>query len=513
MPISPVGYGRARHGLSPYGLFSSTPNVESVESLDGFNLEVMFSLPMLANEALVDSTNYVLVPTFGAPATVTGVTLGEGIGDGYISVTLEHTGTTLGGKYTLVVSGVESIDHQPLDEDRAVFLALGDETSVTVTVPDNQTLALEFKDSLNRTQSLLVTGAEAPSSYTITTDYPITMEPTAATLDGGDVSLTVAYMTTVDYTLVVNKGGGYKYDGSILPSSDPSLNGEVLGTGTSTISASLGLRLSKVSENTYGWFLGDSSGYLVEGSSYRVDFTINLASTVIDPALEDAVLATLSVSDGQVQLYVNLAEENGSRVLQIESGSLSEVVVVDWQNTAITISVLRNQQGGFYTILVDGIPVSTFAIEDADGEAIQDSGAVVLLEEGYTVTNFRVQGVDLVASSTVYTSSWNFVHGISADFEGLESNFARNKILTKRGPLVRGWGDSTPATLDDVEVRVNGVSVALAALNPYIGEITLVLPLPLTPAGTNTVEVDYVWRSNPEFGLAGLNTPGLTLNN
>lgn len=88
----------------------------------------------------------------------------------------------------------------------------------------------------------------------------------------------------------------------------------------------------------------------------------------------------------------------------------------------------------------------------------------------------------------------------------------RDKIYTKRGPLVRGWGDSTPATINDVVVRVNGVQVDIAAVNPYIGEITLAVPIVLGPPGTTTVEVDYVWRSNPEFSLAGLNTPGLTLN-
>ncbi|MEL7343104.1 MAG: hypothetical protein AAGM67_21650, partial [Bacteroidota bacterium] len=83
---------------------------------------------------------------------------------------------------------------------------------------------------------------------------------------------------------------------------------------------------------------------------------------------------------------------------------------------------------------------------------------------------------------------------------------------TEKGPLVKGWGDATPATKNDVEVRVNGVPVDVKEVNPYIGEITLEVPIPLAPAGTNTVEVDYKWFANPTFEMAGLNTPGLVLN-
>lgn len=87
-----------------------------------------------------------------------------------------------------------------------------------------------------------------------------------------------------------------------------------------------------------------------------------------------------------------------------------------------------------------------------------------------------------------------------------------DRIRTRYGPLVRGWGDATPATKNDVAVRVNGVAVIVSDVNPYTGEIFLAVPLAPAAPGTRTVEVDYIWLTNPVFPLSGLNTEGLTLN-
>jgi len=88
----------------------------------------------------------------------------------------------------------------------------------------------------------------------------------------------------------------------------------------------------------------------------------------------------------------------------------------------------------------------------------------------------------------------------------------RDRLLTQRGPLVKNWGDATPATKQDVTVWVDGLEVTVASVNPYIGEIVLAVPLALTPPGTVEVLVDYVWFKSPIMEMAGLNTPGLVLN-
>lgn len=87
-----------------------------------------------------------------------------------------------------------------------------------------------------------------------------------------------------------------------------------------------------------------------------------------------------------------------------------------------------------------------------------------------------------------------------------------DRIRTRYGPLVRGWGDATPATKNDVAVRVDGVPVVVSDVNPYTGEIFLAVPLAPAAPGTRTVEVDYIWLMNPVFVMSGLNKPGLTLN-
>lgn len=85
-------------------------------------------------------------------------------------------------------------------------------------------------------------------------------------------------------------------------------------------------------------------------------------------------------------------------------------------------------------------------------------------------------------------------------------------FLTAFGPLVKPWGDMTPATFQDVTVLLDGVSQVVNTVNPYTGEITVTPPIPLFAPSAHTVTVSYTWFPAPVFGMAGLNTPGLTLN-
>jgi hypothetical protein len=87
-----------------------------------------------------------------------------------------------------------------------------------------------------------------------------------------------------------------------------------------------------------------------------------------------------------------------------------------------------------------------------------------------------------------------------------------SSFKVKRGPLVKSWGDSTPATKHDVTVYVNDEIVEVEDLNPYTGEIFLVEPIEAQDPGDITVEVDYHWLASPVFPLSGLNVEGLSLN-
>ena len=92
----------------------------------------------------------------------------------------------------------------------------------------------------------------------------------------------------------------------------------------------------------------------------------------------------------------------------------------------------------------------------------------------------------------------------------------RDVLYTRKGPLVKAWGDETPATVKDVHVYVGAaqVEVTVAEVNPYTGMIRLTNPilvhLPGDPNGLITVS--YWWIATPIMEMSGLNTPGLVLN-
>lgn len=102
---------------------------------------------------------------------------------------------------------------------------------------------------------------------------------------------------------------------------------------------------------------------------------------------------------------------------------------------------------------------------------------------------------------------------VTAQFTSLAPG-TKDLLLTQRGPLVKGWGDATPATVQDVTVYVDGTPVDVLVVNPYIGSIQLTAALPLMDpaAPAHTVTVDYKWMATPIMALAGLNTLGLVLN-
>jgi hypothetical protein len=138
-------------------------------------------------------------------------------------------------------------------------------------------------------------------------------------------------------------------------------------------------------------------------------------------------------------------------------------------------------------------------------------GMSLILAANYDLSNFRIALARITASETVFSGSWNFLHEQTATFTG-SGALTRRTLLTQRGPLVKGWGDTTPASIEDVTVKVNGTAVDVGYVNPYIGQVMTLIPIPLMPAGAITVTVDYKWFYNPIMDIIGLNTNGLVLN-
>ena len=518
------GYGGNSYGFDPYGSVDfAAPEVSAVSSLSGFELEVFFSKGMQDSPALFDPSNYTLLQVFGAPCvgvSVTGGTPGEF--GGWTSVILTHTGTTLGGSYQLKVYNLLDLDGIPVLSNWVSFLTLGDSPTVEAAVAspdDGFSVLLEFFDSRGYPQPLLTEvqfspGVDSIDTYFVSGNYPVAPVIAGARQDLTQLSqvvLDIQRMTAIEYDLLVGPSLVYDYLGDVLPDDSPQLIGVEIGVGFSSASALSGLLLSKDDADTYGWELLDSSGRLLPGTTFRVDVSLDASAASISPPVAGTTFSVISVCDGAVQVDFLLGDISGTKSITVVSGAFSVTEPALWDVSSCTVSLVRNQKGGFYSVLFNGDPLTTFAIPDATGAPTFPSGARILLAAGHEVSLFKIRSVRFTASTTLFTSSWNFVHELAANFIG-SSVKTRDRVITKRGPLVRGWGDPTPAEKQDVSVRVNGVPVEVSGVNPYVGEIFPLVPIPLTSPGVTSIEVDYIWFVNPALELAGLNTRGLGLN-
>ena len=501
------GYGLSPFGLDGFGsIVSIPPEITDVASLDGCRVRVSFNVPMAGNAALTATSSYTVTALLGAAVTVQSVQTANPSNGGFLAVDLTVSGTTLGGLYTVIVSGPENLTGQVLAPpyNSESFLALGQVLTTDVAV-SNGSITITVKDDLDREVSLLDNGAvQDDGSYTITGDYPISPSVNGAGFSSGEITLEVGQLTTISYDGEIGPAEALSYDGTVLPNLAVGFDGVEIGTGSSSI-VSGSLLLSKpVSAVVYGWQFEDTSGKLTASASFQAVFSIDATATSGSPRFV--------VSDGVSQIDVTLDTSGPIKEISIEAGGFSSVMEFDWSASIFELTVIRNSQASLCTVLIDGIPFDSFSDSALTQPAIMPAGAGVFLDAGLSASGLKVSSVVLQASETIYTAAWNFVFNLVFGFVGL-SGLANDRIRTKRGPLVKSWGDWTPAGPNDVEVRVNGVPVAIADVNPYTGEIFPVVPIPLFPAGMATVEVDYCWIVNPIFALSGLNTTGLTLNN
>ena len=483
--------------------------IATVESLDGCTVRVTFDFPIADNAAFNSPSSYTLLAVLGAPAQVQAATKRLPSGLGYLSVDLVTSGTTLGGSYTLTVSGLETVGGIPISppENTGSFLALGQTLGITATA-DDSIITLVFKDELARDVTLLDNAARiSPASYALTTGYPIAPVINAVDVSGTHVALEVGQLTSTSYDAVIGPAQAYAYSGAILPNQDLNLDAHEIGSGSSTVSnARLGLSKPEALVS-YGWSLLDLSGNLTPDASFLAVFMLNGANA------SASTIASVVVSDGSVQISLTFTEVSGDRVVVLEAGGYASQISFDWRASTFEASLLRNQEAGFYAVLIDGFPVETFAIVLATTPATTPASTTVMLDAGVASTGFEILSVNLSASETLYTESLNLVFNLACPFVVVTPpTLVNDRVRTRRGPLVKAWGDWTPAGPADVAIRVNGVPVPVGAVNPYTGEIFPVTPIPLTPVGVATIAVDYCWIVNPIFALSGLNTTGLTLN-
>jgi len=524
-PLTPItsGYGGCAYGTGPYGCVDSLgapPEVVSAVSITGYIIEVFFSHEMSPDADLFDPASYILTGLVGA-APVVVLNVEEGVTGvwGPTSVLLHHTGTTLGGYYRIVVSGPRDIGGTPLSAyaplNEAELLTKGEPPPFTITPISGSELLYEFEyDMLD--EAGFTPGILQLDAYGYTTDYPQSLVPTAVEHpylgDLKQVKVDVLGMTSTEYTGIVSPATAIEYDGTTIPSAGTGFTAQEVGIGSSTQGVGAVLMNCAVGFS-YGWRFLDTSGKLVSNSSYRTDFTFDVSQASLTPVLGDTELLLFLVSDGAVQVAITLKRIAGADTVEVSSGLFFASSPIAWSLGATTISLVRNQKADTFTVVVNGEPFVSGVTASFTGAPGIPNGCQVLINPTgfYSIQDFPLQGVRVTASQTVFSAAWNFLHNQDDDFVGDASN-TKSFALTHCGPLVKGWGDATPATKQNVGISINGVPVEIQTVNPYVGKIFPVIPIPLMPPGFMSVELNYIWFPSPVVEFAGLNTEGLVLN-
>jgi hypothetical protein len=514
------GYGGDPYGFGPYGgIEYIPPTVTGIVSLDGFRVEIFFSEQMSIDAELMDPTNYVFSANLGgAPVTSESVEVGTRSTWGATSVILSHSGTTLGGDYRITIDGPTDLSGNNISDtagNRGDFLAKGEPPTFTATPVAGNEILVDFdRDMLPEAE--FPGGIEDTDAYLFENSYPVDIEATGVTHPyGGDASqvlLAVVGMTSVQTDLTISPAESVDYNATYLPDQATTFLGSEVGVGLSEISSGE-LLLTTYFGSAYGWNFADTSGRMIPNSSFRLDCNFDASRGTYSPPLHDAVMGGLYVSDGAVQVGLIFERVGGQDYLSVLSGAYSNSLTVAWSSGASIVTLVRNQKADTYALLYNGTPILTVPTASFTGSPTIPPGAQFLLGTAYGIQLLPFQGLYLTATQTVFSAAWNFLHEQSTAFMGFAAlGFVNDTLLTEKGPLTKGWGDATLATKNDVEVRVNGTVVEVEDVNPYLGAIRMVVPIPLMPAGTITVEVDYTWFPNPVLPAPGYNDPGGAYN-
>lgn len=532
------GYGGDPYGLGGYGGVERTPPyISSAISISPLEVEVYFSEELdTTNPALTDPASYTLEAVTGAaPATVVSAHIEKrgsvnlSAGDtiaGVVSVVLIHSGTTLGGTYRVHATNLTDIAGNPIIDANAAFLARGAAPHFVATAIAGDQVRVNFSQDMLRAVDEPGAGPgisdTASYEFTSTPDYPIDLVATAVDHDLADakkVLLTVQGMTSLGYSLLIGPSFAYSYDP--VNGLDNAVRVDT-GTGTAVVSGQ-NLVVGRAAGNAFGLEWQDTSGTIVPlTSTLRMDLTYDFSNAAYSPAITlfalpevvDVVFQDGLAGLGVLVRFTLQYGVAGVQEIRLRSGTYDVTVEATWTGGPHTLSFVRNQKADTVTFLLDDYPLASTAIVNVDGTPETQAGTrFTLLNGGWSLTGVRVREVRTTSSTTVYSQAWNFMHEGTTTFEGSDA-LTRDTLLTQRGPLVKGWGDATPATAQDVTVVVNGAEVEIHSVNPYVGAVRVAVPIPLLPPGhpQADVKVDYQWFKAPIMEFAGLNTDGLVLN-
>lgn len=451
------GYGLGSYGSDPYGYADITkPKIVSITSIDGRTIRVVFSESVRFSDGFIMPDNWVLESAHGYIPNISEI---EAEDSSFKVALVKHTGTTLGCLYSLTCIKCFDFSDNPLKIEKVPFYALGNTAQVeAVTLPSslNANATPHNKVRLDFEQ-MLGSGFDDPENFVITTDYPASPKILASDFEEDFAILYCQGLTSVEYDI--------------------------------TIGTALAFTGSQQEFEVHRF--ADASGRLSATSTYRVDLSLI--------GIHDGL--NVALSDSATQVTIHFESE---RIRISSTPDLDFSVAYEWSANH-NLTLLRNQRTGHFALLVDGVPVYSTGIESITETPTAGAGVTV---SGLERVSAQVHAT---ASDTLYLQDGNFVHEVIASFLGL-SDTAKNRVQVKRGPLTKGWGDATPAGINDVAVRVNGINVGVSDVNPYLGLLYLETPIPKLGVGEIRVEVDYCWFENPQMSFKSLNHPGLVLN-
>lgn len=500
-PIASIGGYGGHYGEGSYGSRgTSVTRVSSARAIDGNTLEIFFSSDVLDDENYYDVDSYQIEVILGAEARVTKVEKGS-VGElGVSSVILKHTGTTMGGYYSVAVSKILDTSHNEIlaeDGAKATFCGLRPVTEIHAEAIDGNTI-ITFNEAIEH-------GAEDIFNYVWDYDYPVDITTLSAKLiEENRVELELQGMTRTEYSLEVGRPPSILFDHNV--GSTYTMTG--LGDASRVPN---GLLISKEQNDSFLVYFPDEAGRVLPNSAYTVELEFDLSTPHIRPYYLTESVMDIFVSDGLVEIGLIFKEISGVGVIEVNSGVFSAQVVSDWRKQPQSLKLIRNERHGFYALEVNGSCLLSVPIGSFTGVDVHGAGVTFNFNPYYRLLHFLVSSVIFTASQTIYTVSGNFIHNSILNLRGASSS-VQEILLTEHGPLTKGWGDATPATNQDVTVYVNGVVVDVEAVNPYEGAIQPSIPIPLMPSGQIEVRVDYKWHNSPIMQMAGLNTEGLTLN-
>lgn len=500
-PIASVGGFGGHYGEGSYGTKgTSVTRVSSARAIDGNTLEVFFSSDVLDEENYYDAENYQIDVILGAEVHVLSVEKGMEGELGVSSVIVKHSGTTMGGYYSISLSKILDTSHNeilPEEGSKATFCGLRPVTEVYAEAIDGNTI-ITFNEAIAQ-------GAEDIFNYVWDYDYPVDLTTLSATLiEENRVELELQGMTHTEYSLEVGRRP------TIFFAENVGSTYTITGMGAASRVPN-GLLISKEQNDSFLVYFPDEFGRVLPNSAFTVELSFDLSTPHIRPYYLTENVMDIFVSDGLVEIGLTFKEINGVGVIEINSGMFSAQVVSDWRKQPQDLKLVRNERHGFYALEVNGSCLLSVPVGSFTGVDVHGAGVSFNFNPYYRLLHFLVSKVIFTASQTIYTVSGNFIHNSVLNIRGASSS-VQEVLLTEHGPLTKGWGDATPATKQDVAVYVNGVSVEVEAVNPYEGAIQPTIPIPLMPSGLIDVEVDYKWHRSPIMQFAGLNTEGLTLN-